>query len=769
MTAAPTAPRASVFRLATLVIAGAARLVPEPARSDWRREWDAELWYRVAALEARGALDLPEQSRLIRRCFGAYRHALWVAGRGAARDLRSTPARSALAVSTVAVALAAGSVAFALATEVRVSAAPYPGDGRTVRIFNTAPAADLERTALSGYELARFQAENRSFEVLAGFRRARVVVETGATRLPVRGARVTAGWFRAAGVEPIPTGSADRLGFDAGGRPDPVVLVRQDFQRDLTDAQGPPQSIVVDGQRLTIVGVLPETFRFPDPDTRIWLPLAPPDLTGRVGDRTFAALGRLREGVSADRARADLQRLSWRLQAEHPEGFLAFYRVPWGVDVVPVDALPRELMPIVGWLFAAALMLVAGAAGGVGVLKPPVARGRLVGMLVLAGGTAIAAGLVVLGLRGVTSVIGAELPALSLSSSASALGYVIGGAGLAGLLAWLARGERRDVVFVALAMASAVTLLAGAGVVGGVYRRMLAVGPGFDPRGLVAWRSLDGRLGAGTVRGAASVPGIEGVTAASSAPMLELPPNTTIETELPSEVGGPSPGVDVRIVSPEYFHVLGLPLVGRSFTEGSAEVAREVVINQALAERFWPDGRALGGRLRVHLPGAPTPMLRVVGVVSNVRRQGSGARPVAELYLPPGYGGMPLTTLILRTPLAPEAALAALRTEGVIGMGAAVTAPVGLGELARAEQAPYREAGRIVAVAGLIAAMLAVLACAVTTARPATLGAAVGGVSGVAMLWLGTRAVDVAAVAGLGITLAMLATGTLLRRRLAPL
>jgi hypothetical protein len=49
------------------------------------------------------------------------------------------------------------------------------------------------------------------------------------------------------------------------------------------------------------------------------------------------------------------------------------------------------------------------------------------------------------------------------------------------------------------------------------------------------------------------------------------------------------------------------------------------------------------------------------------------------------------------------------------------------------------------------------------------LGAALGGVSGVAMLWLGTRAVDAAAVAGLGITLAMLATGTLLRQRLAPL
>jgi len=766
---APTAPRASVFRLATLVIAGAARLVPEPARSEWRREWDAELWYRVAALEARGALDLPEQSRLIRRCLGAYHHALWIAARGAARDLRSTPARSALAVSAVAVALAAGSVAFALATEVRVGAAPYPSDGRAVRIFNTAPAADLDRTALSGYELVRFRAENRSLEVIAGFRRARVVVETGATRLPVRGARVTADWFRAAGVEPVPTGSADRLGFDAGGRPNPTVLVREDLRRDLTDAQGPPQSIMVDGHRLTIVGVLPESFRFPDPDTRIWLPLAPPDLTGTVGDRTFAALGRLREGVSAEQARTDLKGLSLRLQAEHPEGYLAFYRVPWGIDVVPVGALPRELTLIVGWLFAAALMLVAGAGGGVGVLKPPVARGRLVGMLVLAGGTAIAAGLVVLALRGVTSVIGADLPALSRSSSVSTAGYVAGGAGLAGLLAWLARGERRDVVFVALAMASAVTLLAGAGVVGGVYRRILAVGPGFDPRGLVALRSLDGRFVAGTVRGAASVPGIVGATAVSSAPMFELPPNTTIETERPSVAGSPSPGVDVRIVSPEYFRVMGLPLAGRSFTEGLAEVPREVVINQALADRFWPDGRAVGARLRVHRTGAPTPLLRVVGIASNTRRQGSAARPVAELYLPPGYGGVPLATLILRTSLTPEAALAALRTHGVIGMGAAVTTPVALGELARAEQAPYRDAGRIVAVAGLIAAMLAVIACAVTTARPATLGAAVGGVSGVAVLWLGTRAVDVAAVAGLGITLAMLATGTLLRRRLAPL
>ncbi len=605
--------------------------------------------------------------------------------------------------------------------------------------------------------------------MIAGFRRARVVVETGATRLPVRGARITADWFRAAGVEPVPTGSADRLGFDAAGRPNPTVLVREDLRRDLTDAQGPPRSIMVDGRRLTIVGVLPESFRFPDPDTRIWLPLAPPDLTGTVGDRTFAALGRLREGVSAEQARSDLQRLSRRLQAEHPEGYLAFYRVPWGIDVVPVDALPRELTRIVGWLLAAALMLVAGAAGGVGVLKPAVARGRLVGMLVLAGGTAIAAGLVVLALRGVTSVIGAELPALSLSSLASTAGYVVGGAGLAGVLAWLARGERRDVVFVALAMASAVTLLAGAGVVGGVYRRMLAVGPGFDPRGLVALRSLDGRLRANTVRGAASVPGIVGATAVSSAPMLELPPNTMIETERPSVAGSPSPGVDVRIVSREYFRVLGLPLVGRSFTDGSVEVPREVVINQALADRFWPDGRAVGARLRVHLTGTPTPMLRVVGVAPNTRRQRSAAQPVAELYLPPGYGGVPLTTLILRTSLMPEAALAALRTHGVIGMGAAVTTPVALGELARAEQAPYREAGRIVAVAGLIAAMLAVIACAVTTARPATLGAAVGGVTGVAMLWLGTRAVDVAAVAGLGITLAMLATGTLLRRRLAPL
>ena len=123
-----------------------------------------------------------------------------------------------------------------------------------------------------------------------------------------------------------------------------------------------------------------------------------------------------------------------------------------------------------------------------------------------------------------------------------------------------------------------------------------------------------------------------------------------------------------RTITPDYFHTMRIPLLkGRAFSERDREDAsRVVVINEALARRFWPNDEAIGKRLGFR---ASDPQIwhEVIGIVGNVKHRSLDAHPKPELYFPylqyPGN----FMTLVVRTPSDPVNAISAVRNQ-VLGL-----------------------------------------------------------------------------------------------------
>ena len=113
---------------------------------------------------------------------------------------------------------------------------------------------------------------------------------------------------------------------------------------------------------------------------------------------------------------------------------------------------------------------------------------------------------------------------------------------------------------------------------------------------------------------------------------------------------------DFNVVSPDYFRTLGTPLVsGREFTpQDSADAPQVIVVNEAMARRYWPGQDAVGKR---------TSRGEVVGVVRNSKEKGLTADPRPTIYLPLLQSYVPELTLHVRTAADPEALVAALRRE----------------------------------------------------------------------------------------------------------
>ena len=271
MTLALEPSRARTFRLGALLVRGAGAMVPPTRRAEWRQEWEAELWYALTAPRRTGPLPLGDRLGLVVRCLGAYQHAAWLCVRGlrqrrlragvglAVRALRADPRPGAFALMTVALAVATAGILFGVAEQARRRVLPSPEGERIVRLFNSAPAADLDRTGLSGFELARFRARSRSFDGLAAFRQL-------ASPHGLRVARIAPEFLALLRVTP----SSGR-GFVTGDYlpgAEPVALARADAGMRLG------ATITVGGVRHRVVGTLPTALRYPHPDSRVWLPLS---------------------------------------------------------------------------------------------------------------------------------------------------------------------------------------------------------------------------------------------------------------------------------------------------------------------------------------------------------------------------------------------------------------------------------------------------------------------------------------------------------------
>ncbi|HEX9942588.1 MAG TPA: FtsX-like permease family protein, partial [Thermoanaerobaculia bacterium] len=224
-------------------------------------------------------------------------------------------------------------------------------------------------------------------------------------------------------------------------------------------------------------------------------------------------------------------------------------------------------------------------------------------------------------------------------------------------------GQRTRSALVVAEIAIALVVLVGAGLMIKSFRRLLEVDPGFRTQNLLTARfTLRGLKYQGPravefqrqlLEQIAALPGVESAALASELPMgmgQHLAGDIIVEGRVlgPTE---PPPVTSWRMVSPDYFRTMGIPLLaGRSFsTADHARAPRVVILDEDLARRLWPDGSPLGKRLKLNTPIPQQAEWRtVVGVAGHVRQHGLAQAGGDQLYLPTEQYSARLLTLVVR-------------------------------------------------------------------------------------------------------------------------
>jgi predicted permease len=237
------------------------------------------------------------------------------------------------------------------------------------------------------------------------------------------------------------------------------------------------------------------------------------------------------------------------------------------------------------------------------------------------------------------------------------------------------RHNRLRNVLVVAEVALALVLLTGAGLLLKSFVRLENVNPGFNAKNVLtaeislpAQRYPDNKTQAAFFaeleRRVASLPGVSQIGLATILPMSGINSDCSFGIEgRMSDDAHPGPDEEDRIVSPNYFRTLEIPLVqGRFFTAADKlDAPPVVIINRALAERYWPNESALGKRIRV--PFTTPAISTIVGIVGDLRHRGLDQPAKPEFYVPVAQVPYSSVILAVRSSQDPSSFTSAIRRE----------------------------------------------------------------------------------------------------------
>ena len=652
---------------------------------------------------------------------------LWQDLRFAVRTLRGSPSFTAVAVLTMALGIGANTALFSIVNGVLLNPLPYPRPDQLVALWDWDKGRDQEINATYPNFLD-WQRENRTFAFMAALRHDDFnLTGVGETqRLP--GEMVSATFFPLLGVKPV-IGRVFRAEEDRPGA-EPVVLISAGLweRRFASSPDILGTAITLSGPRYTVVGVVPASLRYDRPND-VYVPLGQ-SVDRRIRDRRDHAvqvLGRLKSEATLAQARADMDQIVRNLAREYPDenrGDMSVVLVPLKKDIVgDVQSFLLILLGAVGFVLLIACanvanLLLARSVGrnrefavraALGASRPRIVRQLLTESVLLAAcGGGLGLLVAVWGTQAALSALPEALPrADEVGVDARVLIFTIAISLLAGILFGLApalrtrnpnlrealkdgaRGStaahhRAQAVFVAVEMALALVLFAGAGLMLRTLSRLWSVNPGFNPNNVLTLKiSLPAEIGSSPNKMRAhlrrlhdaldAIPGVE----ASSISTGALPLSGGLSAMPFWPEGQPKPAqndLDVALVNavdPEYFKAMQVPLKrGRLLSSLDDEKAPfVVVIDEEFARKYFGKENPIGKRINLSFD---FPKAQIVGVVGHVKHFGldSGAgEPVKEQFYFP-FAQIPdewivtfsrRNTFVIRTQGAPAALAGVIR------------------------------------------------------------------------------------------------------------
>ncbi len=607
----------------------------------------------------------------------------------ALRQLAKTPGFTIVALLTLALGIGANTAIFSLVQSVLLRPLAYPEPDQLAVFWED--EINFPQASVAWPDLVDWQKENTAFSALAGYRRDTFTFTGSGEPEMLRGSRVSASLFNVIGL-PALRGRYFTAEEDKVGAPGLVVLSHTLWQRrfgERDDVLG--RAITLNGESYTVIGVTPPEFTTPsrtDFLTQLARASNNAGWQNRGNHPGLYALGRMKPGISFDAARSDLKRVSAQIEKANPDtstgvtanGQLLFENAVSGyreglflllgavglvlliacanlANLLLARSTAREsefavraalgasrgrlirqllaeslLLSIVGGVLG--VVFAAWARSGIVALSPSgVARFQNAAI----DGRVLA---VTAGLSIVTALVFGLWPAWKSASPDLRNALQTGGrSGSGGPKAARAR-EALIVGEVALTL----VLLVGAGLLLQSFARMQQADLGFDPQNLLTARvalpdknypeedqvrAFNDRL----LERVRALPGVKSADLATNAPL-----NTGWQTSFLPEghepwPKGQNPLVEMNVVSEGYFKTVGISLLrGRAFgLEDSPKAPPAVIIDQAFAEKYWPNADPIGHKLG--LGGGDMDAI-IVGIAPTLKVYGYANEPkLPQAYL----------------------------------------------------------------------------------------------------------------------------------------
>jgi predicted permease len=626
--------------------------------------------------------------------------------RFAIRQLRRNPGFTVTAIIVLSLGVCASLAIFAFVDAALIQPLPYRDPARLVGVFERIAA--MPRSNLSYADYLDWKRLNTVFTSMDMYNRSGFQLSTKEGAEPVRGARVSSGFFRTLGVAPV-AGRDFHDGEDMPGAQRVAMIsygVWQARYGGRADVLG--TVVTLDGEPNTIVGVLPRDFHFaPAEPADFWTAFHA--VTGcdiRRGCHGLYGVARLKDVVSIETALANVTSIAQALEKQYPDS----NRGQGASLATLTDVIVGNIRPVLLVLLSGAgLLLLIASVNVAGLLLVRsesrqreiavrtalgASSGRLLRQFVteavVLGGAASALGMlsshwVIHLLRGLISErmlsrmpflrelgwnprlialalaisLGAILllslpPSLRIRTSRIGDGLAQSARGSSGVV-WRKLGSK----LVVLELATAMVLLVGAGLLGKSLFRLLHVALGIEPEHLISI-TVDApesryngdeqaiALARQVVRRAEELPGVRSVGFAS----LGIPLGGNSSTTSFRIAGRPWNGehneAPYRKISPAYLATLGAKLLrGRAFTEADdANRPLVAIINQAFVRVYFPGEEPVGRQIAQN--SAPAKPIEIVGVVEDIREGPLDAAIPPVLYLPFYQSTDPYFDLVVR-------------------------------------------------------------------------------------------------------------------------
>jgi putative ABC transport system permease protein len=599
----------------------------------------------------------------------------------AARSLSRAPGFALTVVLVVALGVGANTAAFSLADFVLLRPLPFPEPDRLVKLWQAVPGYGQMELSPANYR--DWRAATRSFEAMAAYGNREVNLTGAAEPERLEIARATPELFGLLGV-PATAGRFLSPADSADGQV--VVLGYGLWQRRFGGDPGVLGTTVrLDGEPYTVIGVMPPSFRFPSRETDAWTPLlfGPDDYLDR-NDNYIHAIARLGPGVSLRQASAEMTTIAAALERQYPKENRDTRALVLGLR----DDLSQSSRLLVLALCGAALcilllacanlaslLLVRGTArarelavrSALGAGSERLIRQLLTESFALAAlGGGLGVALAVFGTPLLGRLVPASLPvsdepsanlqvllAAVLLTALTGLGIGVGPAVAAarsrsfealrdGARAGGGRTRRVRAALIVTEVAASAALLVSSGLLLRAVYRLQSVDPGFRVENVLTLRTalpwtkyaITGtreRFYRRVLDEVRTLPGVQSAAYATGVPMRMKGGIFPVAIAGEALVADASNSVGLRMVTPQFFETMGIPLqdgrdVGDSDTQRRPLVA---VVSGSFARRYWPERSAVG--MRFTIAGEER---SIVGVVGDVRNRGPEQTSEPQVYLP---------------------------------------------------------------------------------------------------------------------------------------